>query len=105
MAMSVCECVSPCVCVFVCNARKTSRKMRFLCGRRGASGASKNYHDRRRLQISFKISLSSIRKKKNASKKVCIFQIVFESLSLDCKRYSWLFKFLLVNRTIKGYFL
>lgn len=61
--MSVCGCVCLRVCVFVCNARKTSRKMRFLCGRRGASGTSKNYHDRSRLQISFKTSLSSIRKK------------------------------------------
>lgn len=63
------------VCVFVCIARKTSRKMRFLCGRRGASGASKNYHDRSRLPISFKTSLSSIRKKKMQAKKYVFFKL------------------------------
>lgn len=72
-------------------------------GRRGALRASKNYHDRTRLQISFKTSLSSIQKKKKTKckQKVCIFQIVFESLCLDCKRFVDVW-FLLVYRKIKG---
>lgn len=63
----LCLCVGVCLRVFVCLCVmlvKLLEKCTLLCGRRGASGASKNYHDRSRLQISFKISLSSIRKKK-----------------------------------------
>lgn len=60
-------------------------------GRRGALRASKNYHDRTRLQISFKTSLSSIQKKKkqNASKKYVFFKL-YSKVSVWIVNGSWM---------------
>lgn len=97
--MSVCGCV--CLCVMLV---KLLEKCAFYVGGVGRQGLLRTITIAADCRFHLK-HLLVLFEKKNASKKVCVFQIVFESLSLDCKRYSWLFKILLVYRTIKGYFL